>query len=440
MADELTSEDVDNINIEALLQQDDPPVAEPPLGQPDSHDTVPQPQTQETPQQQQQQQQQQQPHDVGHKAEEVLDPKPDPDPDDTNAEASHLINLATPSGEIPEDECWTTHVVFTCYICNREISGFRESLAHMRDEHPEPMGSNETKCIVCPKVFGRRDHLKKHIFRHVKQVHPDLEMHPKTYKTRVDSDDDEEDEDYLDDENSSKISSAILEGDEDAMLAMQIRLKMDFNDFPAGTDWSSQTYFNCYICGSEVDGFRDGVEHVRYSHADTLTRDKNCPCVVCPKLFARMDHLKKHVWSHVNRVIPGIPSHFIQTPGYGESYYKRSKRLKEEAEEMEAMIGDDGDAVRFKMDPDDFPDGVDWSTMVYLSCYLCQAECDGFREGVKHIRTAHPETLVEDKASPCMLCSKRFARMDHLKNHVYSHVNKASPNGVPRHNISTFVR
>ena len=57
--------------------------------------------------------------------------------------------------------------------------------------------------------------------------------------------------------------------------------------------------------------FRHGVEHIRSDHPETLTRDKNAPCIVCPKLFGRMDHLKKHVWSHVNRVNPGVPPHFI---------------------------------------------------------------------------------------------------------------------------------
>ena len=57
--------------------------------------------------------------------------------------------------------------------------------------------------------------------------------------------------------------------------------------------------------------FRHGVEHIRSDHPEVLTRDKNAPCIVCPKLFGRMDHLKKHVWSHVNRVNPGVPPHFI---------------------------------------------------------------------------------------------------------------------------------
>ena len=91
----------------------------------------------------------------------------------------------------------------------------------------------------------------------------------------------------------------------------QIRLKCDPDQFPEGSDWSSQTVFNCFLCGCETEGFRSSVDHLRQVHPETITRDKNAPCIVCPKLFARMDHLKKHVWSHVNRVFPGVPPHFI---------------------------------------------------------------------------------------------------------------------------------
>ena len=97
------------------------------------------------------------------------------------------------------------------------------------------------------------------------------------------------------------------------------------------------------------------------------------------------------------------------------------------------------DLIRLKLDPDEYPEGVDWSTQTFFTCYLCQVEIDGFRESVKHIRVTHPESLYEDKACPCIVCPKRFARMDHLKNHLYSHVNRIRP-GMPKHNMKTFVR
>ena len=143
---------------------------------------------------------------------------------------------------------------------------------------------------------------------------------------------------------------------------------------------------------SNLNIFLHSVNHIRQVHPDALTRDKNAPCIVCPKLFARMDHLKKHVWSHVNKISPGIPPHFIGPPGGGDLNRPRPKleRPENETPTDPSLYGQ----LRFKMDPEDFPDGVDWSTQTYFNCYLCGVEVDGFRDGVKHVRHAHPETLI----------------------------------------------
>ena len=61
---------------------------------------------------------------------------------------------------------------------------------------------------------------------------------------------------------NSKVKSepALSSEDEEqdaSYLNLQIRLKCDPEYFPEGTDWSSQTFFNCYICNVETDGFRN---------------------------------------------------------------------------------------------------------------------------------------------------------------------------------------
>ena len=119
--------------------------------------------------------------------------------------------------------------------------------------------------------------------------------------------------------------------------------------------------------------FRHGVEHIRNDHPETLTRDKNAPCISCPKLFGRMDHLKKHVWSHVNRVNPGVPPHFVSADPRKPKPLKPSNRTKKVAnqstsqENQEDHIDDVAlnNMIRFKIDPDEFPDGVDWSTQTW---------------------------------------------------------------------------
>ena len=46
------------------------------------------------------------------------------------------------------------------------------------------------------------------------------------------------------------------EGEEMDLIDFQIRLKCEPEYFPEGSDWSTQAYFNCYLCSLETDGFR----------------------------------------------------------------------------------------------------------------------------------------------------------------------------------------
>ena len=86
-----------------------------------------------------------------------------------------------------------------------------------------------------------------------------------------------------------------------------------------------------------------------------------------------MDHLKKHVWSHVNRVNPGVPPHFVSADPRKPKPQRSSTRSRKVAanhsvvQENEEPIDDEAlnNLIRFKMDPDDFPDGVDWSTQTW---------------------------------------------------------------------------
>ena len=128
-------------------------------------------------------------------------------------------------------------------------------------------------------------------------------------------------------------------------------------------------FFNCYLCGSETDGFRQSVEHIRIEHSETLTRDKNAPCIVCPKLFGRMDHLKKHVWSHVNRLFPGVPPHFLLN--HDPKKLGKKPEPEPELQNLEEL----SQMIKFKSEPDDFPPGVDWSTQTLFNCYICQGKC-----------------------------------------------------------------
>ncbi len=91
---------------------------------------------------------------------------------------------------------------------------------------------------------------------------------------------------------------------------------------------------------------------------------------------------------------------------------------------------------RFKTSPTSYTSGKDWSTETVFSCYICFAECDGFGVSVTHIRQNHPDVIENDKTAHCIVCPKNFARRDHLKNHLWRHVNRVRE--TPRHSMRTF--
>ena len=63
-------------------------------------------------------------------------------------------------------------------MCNAYISGvvgFHPSVEHMREDHPETSeGDRVHCCIFCSKSFGRKDHLKNHVYSHVKAMPTEL--------------------------------------------------------------------------------------------------------------------------------------------------------------------------------------------------------------------------------------------------------------------------
>lgn len=253
----------------------------------------------------------------------------------------------------------------------------------------------------------------------------------------------------------------VADDDDDDIESGQIRFKMAPEDFPDGVDWSTQTVFSCYLCGTECDGFRSSVGHIRQVHADSLVEDKAAPCIVCPKLFARMDHLKNHVWSHVNKVKPdGVAKHsmttFVRSTGSRASLKHRLfDRQKQEhdddffdqEEEDEDDDDDDKDfdsflkschvneknAVILKSSWQDWPSDVDWSSQILVVCRICQKECDGFSMAAAHMKHIHPDQIKgEEDEEWCPVCPKAFKRKDHLKNHLWRHVNRVYQ-GTPKH-------
>ena len=50
------------------------------------------------------------------------------------------------------------------------------------------------------------------------------------------------------------------------------------------------------------------ASHMKHIHpVENSEQETGCP--ICPKTFTKIDHLKNHVWRHVNRVFPGTSKH-----------------------------------------------------------------------------------------------------------------------------------
>ena len=55
------------------------------------------------------------------------------------------------------------------------VVGFHPSVEHMKEDHPETSeGDRVHCCIFCSKAFGRKDHLKNHVYSHVKAMPTEL--------------------------------------------------------------------------------------------------------------------------------------------------------------------------------------------------------------------------------------------------------------------------
>ena len=107
-------------------------------------------------------------------------------------------------------------------------------------------------------------------------------------------------------------------------------------------------------------------------------------CPICPKTFTKIDHLKNHVWRHVNRVFPGTSKH---------------------ADMATSTLG------RGK---------PSWTEEREWPCKRCDKNIKGITEFVDHLDTIHPNQC----GIVCPICDKELPSKRRLKIHVVIHSDK----------------
>ena len=172
-----------------------------------------------------------------------------------------------------------------------------------------------------------------------------------------------------------------------------------FRDGDGGSDdfeWSRDTAFRCHACGLSIDGFSASVSHMTEEHYHLSDGDRCAICVLCGKAFGRRDHLKNHVWSHVNKVrTGGCP-----------------RRL--------------ADANKFKGQGPSF---------LTFTCKLCPGDLaiEGLKAYCDHVGLIHPQI----PQFQCPTCEKEFANFRLLRCHYILHTELKK--GCPvSHEIAIF--
>ena len=73
--------------------------------------------------------------------------------------------------EVPDHTDWVYSHVFACFECSEQVTGFQGALEHVSEKHQDSEqdldGKPSYPCIVCPSSFGRKEHMKRHLYTHV---------------------------------------------------------------------------------------------------------------------------------------------------------------------------------------------------------------------------------------------------------------------------------
>ena len=267
---------------------------------------------------------------------------------------------------------WSTNLTLTCHACDQKVLGFGASVNHMKDSHSNHIVESKAyMCIFCSKGFLRRDHLKNHVYSHVKLL---------TQQEKLDSSDFKVKEDHI-----------VLDEMDCNMIDEQM---FERKPRPIKEDWSTNLPMDCHVCNLQVFGFGASVSHMKEMHPDHILDSKAYMCIFCSKGFLRRDHLKKHVHSHVKSVIKEESFNYIEPQveeDTKEYFYDAYGEQQQHFNEQNYM---------------------DFVETIPLICRLCFAETIGFTMYSSHIVDVHN---IEQPAE-CPVCE--VTAFDDLRQHL----------------------
>lgn len=275
-----------------------------------------------------------------------------------------------------------------CRICNTKFQRLQTLQAHLAIKHPESgFTKTDTRCSECAKVFTRKEHYRRHMFRvHKKFIKPGQRgRHNLRSRDNLQNSNETED-----------VKPKALE--EEAVLDIQPQI--------------------------------DAINYLALDMGEaTVESGGNNP--EFPVVIKREEFEVQPTSSFESEPDDDVVDHF---DNYNDNDYDEEDNLplsevevtKKEVEELKEEQSDDVFAEEFSFAETKEEENVDESgDKKKYKCGECDKAFTRPEQLRKHYKTLHPSSMepmpLEERKFKCLDCDKAFYRHDHLKRHMSIH-------------------